>query len=263
MTALTLVLALVAGALVGLALGGLGAGGGILAVPVLVHLLGFGPRDAATAALFVVALSSLGGLLAHARAGTVRWRAGLLFAAAGMPPALAAGLLSAHIPGVLLSAAFALVAALAARRMLRVPDEEPPAVRTDAGTGAGRRWPRVVGAGAGLGGLTGLLGVGGGFLAVPALAGLLAFPMAEAAGTSLLVVAANALSGLSGRAGGASGLDWAVLAPFAGAAILGAWDGKRLATRVPGTVLRRVFAWLLLAVATAMLAEATWTLTAT
>ncbi|MFG3256951.1 sulfite exporter TauE/SafE family protein [Streptomyces sp. NPDC048172] len=261
MTALPLVLALVAGALVGLALGGLGAGGGILAVPVLIHVLGFSPQSAATAALFVVALSSLGGLLAHTRAGTVRWRAGLLFAVAGMPPALAAGLLSAHLPGALLSAAFALVAALAALRMLRVREPEPAADRADR-TGAGRRWPRVVGAGAGLGGLTGLLGVGGGFLAVPALVGLLAFPMAEAAGTSLLVVAANALSGLAGRAGGASGLDWAVLAPFAGAAVLGAWDGKRLAARLPASVLRRTFAWLLLAVAAAMLAEVTWTLAA-
>ena len=260
MTALSLVLALVAGGLVGLALGGLGAGGGILAVPVLIHLLGFSPQSAATAALFVVALSSLGGLLAHSRAGTVRWRAGLLFALAGMPPALVAGLLSARIPGPVLSTAFALVAALAAARMLRwARAPEPggaPEARERAGAG------RVLGAGAGLGGLTGLLGVGGGFLAVPALVGLLAFPMAEAAGTSLLVVAGNAVSGLAGRAGAATGLDWGVLAPFAGAAVLGAWDGRRLAARLPAAVLRRVFAWLLLAVAAAMLGEVVWALAA-
>ncbi|WP_159057305.1 TSUP family transporter, partial [Streptomyces scabiei] len=77
-----LVLALLAGALVGLALGSLGAGGSILTVPALIYLLGFSPAEATTASLIIVIVTSLTALLAHARAKTVRWRAGLLFAAA-------------------------------------------------------------------------------------------------------------------------------------------------------------------------------------
>jgi len=119
-------LALAAGALVGLALGGLGGGGSMLAVPALVYLLGFSQRQAASAALVIVALTSVGGLLAHLRTGTCRCRAGALFAAAGLPFAAAAGLLSAHLPGALLTAGFAVVAALAAWRMLRTDGAYAP-----------------------------------------------------------------------------------------------------------------------------------------
>lgn len=241
------VLALVAGALVGLALGGLGGGGSMLAVPALVYLLGFSPREAASAALVIVALTSVGGLLAHLRTGTCRCRAGAVFAVAGLPFAAGAGLVSGRLPAGLLTAGFAVVAGLAAWRMLR---PEAPFGTAEAGRG------RVAATGAGLGTLTGLLGVGGGFLAVPALVSVLAFPMAEAAGTSLLVIIANTLAALAGRTGSLAGMDWAVVGPFTGAAILGAWDGKRLAARVSGAALRRAFALVLLAVAVLMFVDA-------
>ncbi|MER6366348.1 TSUP family transporter, partial [Kitasatospora sp. NPDC001527] len=106
--------------------------------------------------------------------------------------------------------------------------------------------------GAGLGALTGLLGVGGGFLAVPALVGAVGLTMEAAIGTSLPVIAVNASASLVTRGGGAAGLDWAVIAPFAAAAVLGAWDGKRLAARLSGAVLQRTFAVLLLGVAAVM-----------
>ncbi|MER7398813.1 TSUP family transporter, partial [Streptomyces sp. NPDC000151] len=79
-----LILALVAGAVVGLALGALGGGGSVLAVPALIYLLGFTPAAATTASLLIVTVTSLTALYAHARAGHVRWRAGALFAAAGL-----------------------------------------------------------------------------------------------------------------------------------------------------------------------------------
>jgi uncharacterized membrane protein YfcA len=107
-----------------------------------------------------------------------------------------------------------------------------------------------------LGALTGLLGVGGGFLAVPALVTVLAFEMQAAIGTSLLVISANSLASLATRGATTAGVDWTVIAPFTGAAILGAWDGKRLATKVSGTLLQRTFAVVLLAVAAFMLADA-------
>ncbi|NIY63874.1 sulfite exporter TauE/SafE family protein [Streptomyces malaysiensis] len=244
-----LVLALGAGAVVGLALGALGGGGSVLAVPALIYLLGFTPAAATTASLIIVTATSITALYAHARTGAVRWRAGGLFAAAGLLPAAAAGAAAARLPQPVLTAAFAAVAALAAVRMLR----PGPAVGDRA---VAVRPVKVAGTGAGLGALTGLLGVGGGFLTVPALVTVAAFEMRAAVGTSLLVIAANSLASLATRGATTAGVDWALIAPFTGAAILGAWDGKRLAVRVGGTRLKRTFAILLLAVAAFMLVDA-------
>ncbi|MER6621315.1 sulfite exporter TauE/SafE family protein [Streptomyces sp. NPDC000931] len=244
-----LVLALVAGAVVGLALGALGGGGSVLAVPALIYLLGFTPAAATTASLVIVTVTSLTALYAHARAGHVRWKAGAAFAAAGLLPAALAGAAAARLPQAALTLAFAAVAALAALKMLRPAD--PAAARS-----GGVRPGRAAGTGAGLGALTGLLGVGGGFLAVPALVTVLAFEMQAAVGTSLLVITANSLASLATRSGAAVSLDWAVVGPFIATAVLGAWDGKRLAAKVSGPRLQRVFAVLLLAVAAFMLADA-------
>jgi uncharacterized membrane protein YfcA len=244
-----LILALIAGGVVGLALGALGGGGSVLAVPALIYLLGFTPAAASTAALLIVLATSLTALYGHARARNVRWRAGALFAAAGLLPAAAAGALAVRLPQPLLTAAFAAVAAVAAVRMLRPVPNVPAGPR-------GSRPARAAGAGAGLGALTGLLGVGGGFLAVPALVTVLAFEMQTAIGTSLLVISANSLASLATRGATTAGVDWAVIGPFTGAAILGAWDGKRLATRISGPLLQRTFAVVLLAAAAFMLADA-------
>ncbi|MEV6979520.1 sulfite exporter TauE/SafE family protein [Kitasatospora sp. NPDC093806] len=244
----TLLLALAAGAVVGLVLGGLGGGGGILAVPALIYLLGLTPAAATTAGLLIVLATSISAIVAHTRARTIRWRTALAFAAAGLLPAALAGAAAARLPQTLLTAAFALVAALAAVRMLRGPRPVEPA-------GKSRAW-RPAATGAGLGALTGLLGVGGGFLAVPALVGAVGLSMEAAVGTSLPVIAVNASASLATRGGGAAGLDWAVIAPFTAAAVLGAWDGKRLAARLSGAVLQRTFAVLLLAVAAVMAADA-------
>lgn len=242
-----LVLALIAGAVAGVSLGALGAGGSILTVPALIYLLGFTPAAATTASLLVVIVTSVTALVAHARAGVVRWRAGLLFAAAGVLPAAVAGALSARVPEAVLTVLFAALAALAGLHMLR--RRTPSETGTVSGT-------RAAGAGAGLGAVTGFLGVGGGFLAVPALVTVLAVPMSAAVGTSLLVVSANALVALAGRAHSAVHLDLGLLLPFLATAVLGAWDGRRLAAKVSAGTLRRLFGAVLLAVAAAMGATA-------
>ncbi|MEU6350347.1 sulfite exporter TauE/SafE family protein [Streptomyces sp. NPDC047072] len=242
----TMLLALVAGAVVGLALGGLGGSGSMLAVPALTYLLRFTPAEATTAALVIVTLTSATALTAHARDGNVAWRTGLLFAAAGIAPAVATGTVSAHLPGTLLTTAFAVIAALAALRMLRPAPTET----------SGRTHPTRAGAaGAGLGAVTGFLGVGGGFLAVPALVNVLGLPMRRAIGTSLLVITLNSLAALTARAGTGMKLDWATIAPFTAAAILAAHDAKHLAHRLKATTLQRTFAYTLLAVAALMLAD--------
>ncbi|MET8721533.1 sulfite exporter TauE/SafE family protein [Streptomyces misionensis] len=245
----TLILALVAGAVVGLALGGLGGGGSVLAVPALIYLLGFTPAEATTASLVIVTLTSVTALTGHARDGNVTWRTGLLFAAAGIVPAMVAGAAAGHLSQALLTVAFSVIAALAAVRMLR------PATAV-AASGAQVNAGRAGAAGAGLGAVTGFLGVGGGFLAVPALVGVLRLPMRRAVGTSLLVITINSLAALGARAGTGMHLDWAVIAPFTAAAVLGAWDGKRLSRKLKGGTLQRVFAYVLLAVAAFMLIDA-------
>ncbi|MET8404538.1 sulfite exporter TauE/SafE family protein [Streptomyces sp900116325] len=241
-----LILALVAGAVVGLALGGLGGGGSVLAVPTLIYLTGFTPTQATMASLIIVTLTSITALAGHARDGNVAWRTGLLFAAAGIVPAVLAGAAAGHLPQTVLTVAFAVIAAVAALRMLRPARAE----RT------GEMHPGKAGAaGAGLGAVTGFLGVGGGFLAVPALVGVLNLPMRRAVGTSLMVITVNSLAALAARSGTGTHLDWAVVAPFTAAAILGAWDGKRQAKKLKGHALQRVFAYVLLAVALFMLID--------
>ncbi|MFH8253910.1 sulfite exporter TauE/SafE family protein [Streptomyces roseolus] len=241
------ILALAAGAVVGLALGGLGGGGSVLAVPALTYLIGLPPADAITTSLIIVTLTSITALSGHARDGNVAWRTGLLFAAAGIVPAMFAGMAAGRLPQAGLTVAFAAVAGLAALRMLR--PARTPAV--------GEVRPAKAGAaGAGLGAVTGLLGVGGGFLAVPALVRVLNLPMRRAVGTSLLVITVNSLAALGARAGTGTHLDWTVIAPFTAAAILGTWDGKRHARRLTGDALQRVFAYVLLAVAAFMLVDA-------
>lgn len=244
----TLILALAAGAVIGLALGALGGGGSVLAVPALIYLLGFTPAAATTASLIIVTATSATALYTHATSGNVRWKTGILFAAAGIVPAIAAATLATRLPEAVLTAAFAAIAALAALRMLKPPhpEQQPRPARP----------ARAAGAGAGLGAVTGFLGVGGGFLAVPALVGVLGLRMRAAVGTSLLVITVNSLAALAARAGTSTPLDWTVIAPFTGAAILGAWDGKRLASKISGPTLQRIFAIVLLTVAALMLTDA-------
>ena len=242
----TLLLSLVAGAVVGLALGALGGGGGVLAVPALVYLLGASPAQAGTASLLVVLASAATALVGHVRAGQVRLRTGVLFGVAGIAPSAAAAVVSVRLPSAVLTGSFALLAAVAGVTMLRgrVP-AEPVAGRPVA----------VMAAGAGVGAVTGLLGVGGGFLVVPALARVLR--MRAAVGTGLVVVLLNSTTALAARLAEHPQLPaWSVIGPFAGAALLGAWDGKRLAGRVSEDVLRRVFAVVLLLVAAGMAVDA-------
>ncbi|MEU1434304.1 sulfite exporter TauE/SafE family protein [Streptomyces sp. NPDC005786] len=246
-----LILALIAGAVVGLALGGLGGGGSVIAVPALIYLLGFDPAAATTAALLIVIATSLTGLLAHARDGQVRWRTGGLFAVAGVVPAALAGALSVRIPSALLTAAFAVLAVVAGVRMLRTSGTPGADAERPAPVPVGR----AAGTGAGLGAVTGFLGVGGGFLAVPALVTVLAVPMSAAVGTSLLVITVNSTAALAARLATPTVLDWGLIAPFTATAVLGAWDGKRLAAKVSTDALRRIFGAVLLAVAAFMLVD--------
>lgn len=267
---MTEILLLVAiGLTIGLVLGGLGGGGAILTVPALVFLVGQGPAEATGGSLVIVGLAALAGVASHVRAGSVSWRTGLTFGVAGVPAAYVGSRLSAAIAPDRLLLAFAVLMVVVAVAMLRPGPSrdrmaaargEEPSVAASTGGGGARSavaertevrrasWPVVIGAGLGVGLLTGFFGVGGGFVIVPALALLLRLPMALAVGTSLIVVAINSAAALVSRLGHTE-LDWAVIVPVTAAAMVATLLGRRLAVRLPADRLKRAFAVLLVLVA--------------
>ncbi|MET0396263.1 MAG: sulfite exporter TauE/SafE family protein [Longimicrobiaceae bacterium] len=237
MTALGLALA----ALVGLTLGLLGGGGSVLTVPILVYVLGFGAKQAIAMSLGVVGTASLFGSLAHWRSGNVDLRTAFSFGAFAMCGAFLGARLAAFVSGPAQLVAFAVVMVLAALSMLR----------GGGGMGeadAGPRTPPLLTlaiVGAGVGALTGLVGVGGGFLIVPALVLLARVPMRQAVGTSLLVIAMNSAAGLSGYLGKVE-VPWGFMAAFTAVAVGGIVVGARLVRHVPQAALKRGFAVFLL-----------------
>ena len=221
--------------LVGLSLGLLGGGGSILAVPLLVYVARLDVHVAIGMSLAIVGATSLGGALDHGRSGRVDLKAALTFGVAGMLAAPLGARLSHAVPPRTLLLLFALLMVVVGGLMLR---------GRRGGRGEGPREPHrlaILGTGLGVGALTGFLGVGGGFLIVPALTLLAGLPIHTAVGTSLLVIALNAAAGLAGHAH-ASAIPLGLTAAFTAASLAGAFVGGRLATRFEPARLRRVFA---------------------
>lgn len=239
------------GFLIGLSLGALGGGGSILAVPVLVYVAGQEPKAATATSLVLVTMTSVVGIVPHLRARRVRVVPGLAFGLAGITGAVIGSRLNDLADPDLLLLLFAMVMLVAARGMLRSAKRrtqggspEPRAVRFDGATVL-----KVLGAGTGVGLLTGFFGVGGGFVIVPALVLALGFSMPEAVGTSLLVIVINSLVAIAMRAG-AGGIEWDVVVPFAVSSMAGVLVGGRLAGTKDPTSLQRAFVVLLVLVAT-------------
>ncbi|MFI0504441.1 sulfite exporter TauE/SafE family protein [Streptomyces albogriseolus] len=248
---MTLTLVLVLALLVGVSLGLLGGGGSILTVPLLVYVAGMDAKEAIATSLFVVGVTSAVGMINHARGGRVRWRTGVLFGAAGMAGAYTGGLIGGHIPDVVLLIAFAVMMIVTAAAMLRGRKNVDP-------DRAHKQLPvgRVLLDGAAVGLATGLVGAGGGFLVVPALALLGGLPMPVAIGTSLLVIAMKSAAGFAGYLSSVQ-IDWTLTLAVTGFAVVGSFVGARLAGLVPAHVLSRLFAWFVLAMGTFVLVQQT------
>lgn len=250
-------LAVVFGAVVGLALGLLGAGGSILAVPALVYGVGQPLQTAIPTSLAVVALASLGALVPRERRTAVEWPVALVFGAAGIPAAFAGAALGRLFPQRWLLLAFAGLMVIVAVRMLRGGENHTGACRTKEG---GVNWrsclPKSVAAGALVGVLTGLFGVGGGFVIVPALTLLLGLSAQQAVATSLVVVLINSVAGLVAHAGAADSIDYTVLLLFAGTSLVVSIAGARMSTRLNSSTVRRWFSYVVLAVAVFVAAAA-------
>ena len=248
------------GLVVGLVIGTLGGGGGVLSVPALVYVLGQDARAATTGSIVIVGIVSAVGVLTRLRGRLIDWRTGVAFGAVGVPTAWAGAVLNRSVPQPVLMLSFAaLTLAIAALLLVRsTPDPPPPEGTPPAGTsgstavlapprGRTARAVKVVASGAVVGFLTGFLGVGGGFLVVPALAVVLGLSMPAAIATSLLVLTFNAISSLAARAGHLD-VDWAVIGPFVGVAVLAALAGKLISDRLSSASLGRAFAMLLVLV---------------
>lgn len=183
--------ALGSGAVIGLILAGLGAGGSILMTPLLVYMVGVSSAHAAVGTSAVaVTLNALVGLAGHARAGTVKWRCAGVFALAGVFGATLCAELGKALDGKRLLMLFGLLMVVVGLAMLRPRrGEERADVELNAAS-AGRLLPRLIPIGLGTGLLAGFFGIGGGFLIVPGLIAATAMPMRFASGTSLVIVAA-------------------------------------------------------------------------
>jgi uncharacterized membrane protein YfcA len=223
----------VLGFAIGLTLGFLGGGGSILAVPALVYIVGQTPQAAVTASLVIVGANAALGALFHRRQGSLNWRVALVFGGVGMVMAYLAAGLSHLLSSVTLLILFALLMLVVGAFMILS--------KTPHNAGGAHHWPVTIASGAGVGLLTGFLGVGGGFLIVPALVMLVGLPIRQAVGTSLIVIAMNSLAGLLGHLSSAS-LDLTVVGIFVIAGFAGAFAGARLARVLKPEQLRTSFA---------------------
>jgi uncharacterized membrane protein YfcA len=217
---------------VGLVLGLLGGGGSILAVPIFLYVFHVPPKPAIAMSLVVVGMSALIGFLTHWRQGTVNLRVALLFGGLAMIGAFAGARAARFVPAEAQLALFLAFALAAAVLMLR------DSVRA--------HFSPMLGAQAvGVGALTSLIGAGGGFLIVPALVLMAKLPVKVAVGSSLLIIAMNASSGVAGYAGQVA-FDWRLVGWFSAVAAVGAILGTRLVRYVPATRVKQAFAILIL-----------------
>ncbi|MEO6317146.1 MAG: sulfite exporter TauE/SafE family protein [Acidimicrobiales bacterium] len=249
------------GFLIGLSLGALGGGGSILAVPILVYAAGQDPKAATATSLLLVGSASLVGIGPHWRAGRVRIGTGLVFGLTGVAGSLGGSALNHRLDPDVLLLGFAGLVCVAAWRMLtgcptctnvgeagELTDRPGSTMTISRRRIDTRTVLTVLIAGTAVGFLTGLFGVGGGFVIVPALALGLKLPMPQAIGTSLLVIAINSAVALTTRLATTT-IDWHITLPFTVAAIAGVLSGGKVANRLDPERSLRWFAALLVAVA--------------
>jgi uncharacterized membrane protein YfcA len=262
---------LLVGSALGLVLGILGGGGGILAVPLLVRVFGQDLDAATTASLVVVAIGALAGLVPHARAGRVDWATGLTFGVLGSAGAVLGARGALWADDRLQAAGFVVLLVVAGVSMVRKPRPTPAAVQSpvpvgvgvgggtgaappdtpESGDDAGRRrsWARILVAATIVGLITGFFGVGGGFIAVPALVFGVGMPVRRATATGLLVIVLNSAVALVAR--GSAYLDTDIVVPLGIVNAVAAAVGAVLSGRLPSIALRRGFGVLVLLVAVA------------
>lgn len=240
----------VASIIMGLSLGLIGGGGSILTVPIMVYLFGVNPVVSTAYSLFVVGLTSIVGSYSHFKKGNVHFKTALIF---GIPSIIAVytvrKFIVPAIPDPVFTAGsvvfsknlfvmvlFALLMIVASVSMIRKPKlKESKEIKYNFGL--------IFIEGIIVGGITGLVGAGGGFLIIPALVLLAGLPMKQAVGTSLLIIAMKSLIGFTGDLGSGMNLDFSFMLMFSAFAIAGIIAGSHLSKYISNEKLKPVFGW--------------------
>ncbi|MEO8044007.1 MAG: sulfite exporter TauE/SafE family protein [Spartobacteria bacterium] len=243
-----MILALVLALAIGISLGLLGGGGSIITLPVLVYAAKVPPAQAVGMSLAVVGGTTLVGSILGARSGHVHGKAAILFSVTGVIGALAGSQLTHLVPPPVLLLIFAGLMVVVALRMFRPRPEETSHQSAEC------HWLSCTATGLFVGTLTGFLGVGGGFLIVPALIFLARVPLKRAIATSLVVITVTSAAGLLGHLR-RTHFDWGVAGMFLALSIVGMLAGRKFAHHIEAERLRHGFAWFVLAVAVFVIAE--------
>lgn len=242
---------------IGLSLGMLGSGGSILTVPVLTYLVGQPEKVAIASSLAIVGGISLLGVIPYAVRREIDWRSVVWFGLPGMLGTYLGALFAQHIPGAVQLFVFAVIMLFAAWRMLASRRAAP----RDALEPEPQSRLAMLRTGILVGGVTGIVGVGGGFLIVPALILLVGLTMRRAVGTSLVVISTNAFSGFVKYAGTLKAmqlaLDWHVIASFIAIGGTGTLIGNAVGARLPQHRLKQAFGGMLVLMSIYMLIRET------
>jgi uncharacterized protein len=248
---------LLAGASTGLMLGILGSGGSIVTMPAFIYLLGVDPKPAIAMSLGVVGLTAGISALQHGWRGNVNFRIVLIFGLFGAAGTFAGARIGIILPDVVQLVMFALIMYAAAYKMIR-PGAAATGRTNEAMEGENimppSRYMHIALHGVIVGILTGIVGVGGGFLIVPALVLLSGLGMKEAIGTSLAIIALKSFAGFAGYAGSVP-IDWHLMAVFSAVAITAGFIGGLISHKIPAAILKSSFAVFLLLVASYMLVQ--------
>ena len=240
--------ALIAGGAIGAVLGFVGAGGAMLSVPILMYGFGFDAKSATTAALAIVFLAALSGAIPKARKGQILYRDALVIVGLGLTTNVGFATIADDLSDSFISTGFALVLILAGLSMLRNPKFSEQT-----------RMPVsvLIVISLVIGSITGLFGIGGGFLAIPVLVLFFGTPQAIAAGTSLLIIALNSLISFLGHHALWNSVEWHIPIFIGGAAIVVAQVASHYSAKTTPDTLRKAFAYLLLAISVFTIAQ-TW-----
>jgi uncharacterized membrane protein YfcA len=238
--------------LIGLSLGLIGGGGSILAVPILVYVLGLNAKTAIAMSLAIVGMVSLIGVIPHWRRGNVNLKTALSFA----PPAMVGALLGSRLAALpfvtdtLQLICFAVMMLIASYFMIRQPKtnliNQAKLARPQKHQSS-YPWLAITLEGLGVGILTGFVGVGGGFMIIPALVLLGGIPMKEAIGTSLLIISFNSATGFLGYLNQVN-INWNLTLTFTAVAILGVIWGTYFSSKIQGAKLQEAFGYFLISI---------------
>ena len=239
---------LIAGGFIGAVLGFIGAGGAMLSVPILLYVFGFTPQTATTAALAVVLSAAISGLLPKIKSKEVLFREALVIWALGLTTNIAFSILAYRLSDSVLTTGLALVLIVAGSSMLIKPiagtEKRVPLV-----------WLILISLVIGM--LTGLFGIGGGFLAIPILVLFFKVPQGKAAGTSLAIIAINSITAFFGHYRSWDDVDWKIPLVMAVAAVTIARMASIKSGQLNPTLLKKGFAILLYSIAAFTLLQ-TW-----